>query len=43
MTPIARRKKAKDGSGITGLLDFIFAMDSELEVKGLVPIQVFQK
>jgi hypothetical protein len=40
MTPIARRKKAKNGSGITALPAlFAFAIDHELEVDGLVPEQ----
>jgi hypothetical protein len=40
MTPIARRKKAKDGSGITVLLAlFGFAIDPKLQVDKLVPEQ----
>jgi hypothetical protein len=43
MTPIARRKKAKDGSGITALLAlFGFAIDAELQVEGLVPKQLLR-
>jgi hypothetical protein len=38
MTPIARRKKPKDGSGMTALpLLLAFAIRSELQVGGLVP------
>jgi hypothetical protein len=44
MTPIARRKKPKDGSGITGLpLVLAFAIGSELQVGGLVPRRKSQK
>jgi hypothetical protein len=38
MAPIARRKKPKDGSGITALpLLLAFAIGPELQVDGLVP------
>jgi hypothetical protein len=44
MAPIARRKKPKDGSGITALpLLLAFAIGSELQVDGLVPKQPRRK
>jgi hypothetical protein len=44
MAPIARRKKPKDGSGITALpLLLAFAIGSELQVDGLVPKQSRRK
>jgi len=40
MAPIARRKKPKDGSGITALpLLLAFAIGMELQAGGLVPKQ----
>jgi hypothetical protein len=44
MAPIARRKKPKDGSGITALpLLLAFAIGSEPQVGGLVPKQSWRK
>jgi hypothetical protein len=44
MAPIARRKKPKDGSGITALpLLLAFAIGSEPQVSGLVPKQSWRK
>jgi hypothetical protein len=44
MAPIARRKKPKDGSGITALPFLLaFAIGSELQVGGLVPKQPCRK
>jgi hypothetical protein len=44
MAPIARRKKPKDGSGITALpLLLAFAIGLELQVDGLVPKQPRRK
>ncbi|HMG77395.1 MAG TPA: hypothetical protein VK591_01845 [Xanthobacteraceae bacterium] len=44
MAPIARRKKPKDGSGITALPFLLaFAIGFELQVGGLVPKQPRRK